>query len=382
MVRAISDRAALAAGLSLIGIVAMAPMLYGRSVTFTVVLATLELHLLLRATLRGESRALFLVPLLFAIWANVHIQFLHGLFLYGCFWAQAWLDASRRNPDPEAAARASSLAVRMTWIGIACVLATLVNPYHVRIYEPILSYFVQAPMIYTQIQEFQPPRFTSIPTWMTLALALFVFGAARRLLYRPFLLLMFVVAAGVALRSARDTWFLVVSGSAVLAAAFRSARAEPLAAHPLVVAAGTACVIAVAADRMDVSADALAARERERFPVAAAEFIEAHRLAGPMYNDFTWGGYLMWRLPEWKVSIDGRTYVYDVDYLLDTLRVWMAEPGWDQDPHLLAAGFVVGPQDLPLTSSLKADSRFRVVYEDAVAAVFVRNEPEGASLSR
>jgi hypothetical protein len=88
MVRQISGRTTLAVGIAIIGIVAIAPMLYGRSMLFTVVFAALEVHLLVRATVLGERTALWFVPLVFVLWANVHIHFLYGLFVYGCFCAR------------------------------------------------------------------------------------------------------------------------------------------------------------------------------------------------------------------------------------------------------------------------------------------------------
>ncbi len=44
----------------------------------------------------------------------------------------------------------------------------------------------------------------------------------------------------------------------------------------------------------------------ETFPVAAAAFVKAHGYGGPVFNDYDWGGYLMWRLPHLSVSLDGR----------------------------------------------------------------------------
>jgi hypothetical protein len=209
MVRQISGRTTLAVGIAIIGIVAIAPMLYGRSMLFTVVFAALEVHLLVRATVLGERTALWFVPLVFVLWANVHIHFLYGLFVYGCFFAQSWLDAPRKRSDPAEAERAWSLATRVSAVGVVCLLATLANPYHVRIYDPIVRYLVQVPLIYRHLQELSPPSLTSIPSWMTLALALLVvLGAGRRLIERPFLLLLFAVAMMVALRSraTRGSW--------------------------------------------------------------------------------------------------------------------------------------------------------------------------------
>jgi hypothetical protein len=151
---------------------------------------------------------------------------------------------------------------------------------------------------------------------------------------------------------------VVVTGSGLLAVGLRGAPEGRLSASPFAVAVGTAGVIAIAGHAMGVTTEALLASLRQRFPVDAADFIESERLEGPMYNDYNWGGYLMWRLPQRKVSIDGRTYVHSTDYILRSLRNWRAEPGWDADPELAAAGFVVGSKHWPLTTALRAIRAF------------------------
>lgn len=51
------------------------------------------------------------------------------------------------------------------------------------------------------------------------------------------------------------------------------------------------------------------------YPVAAADFIIRHNLAGNVYNKYSWGGYLIWRLgPNIKIFRDGRQ--------LDAGRYW------------------------------------------------------------
>lgn len=367
LVRGISGRVVLAAALTGMGIVAMGPMLYGRSTMFTILFALLELHCLLRATVLGQRRALLLVPLVFVAWANVHVQFLYGLFLYACFLAQALLDARERDER-------RGLAGWMLAAGAASLAATLVNPYGVRIYDPLLRYLRQAPVIYEHIHELRPQSFESISLWMSLAITLVVVLAARRMLARPVLLAMFAAAAWVGFRSGRDAWFIAVTGSSVAAVAFaRREEPEELLAHPAAVAAGALGVVVLAAAALDVSRESLAENLRRNFPVGAAGFIEAEKLQGPMYNHYNWGGYLMWRLPAWKVSTDGRSWVHPTEHFVRSLRIWRAEPGWQEDPELSSAGFVVAARKLPLTVALVSDPRFRLAYEDDVAAVYVRN---------
>ena len=44
-----------------------------------------------------------------------------------------------------------------------------------------------------------------------------------------------------------------------------------------------------------------------KYPVEAADFLQAHPVAGQMFNAYEQGGYLMWRLwPRKSIFIDGR----------------------------------------------------------------------------
>jgi hypothetical protein len=49
--------------------------------------------------------------------------------------------------------------------------------------------------------------------------------------------------------------------------------------------------------------------------------------------------------------------------------VW--SKGWESDPELMKARLVIGDVNDALTNVMRTDSRFRLVYEDAIAAVFV-----------
>jgi hypothetical protein len=57
---------------------------------------------------------------------------------------------------------------------------------------------------------------------------------------------------------------------------------------------------------------------RDEFPVAAAAFVKAHEARGRLYNDFHYGGYLIWTLGEgYPVFVDGRSMaLYGVEFVL------------------------------------------------------------------
>jgi hypothetical protein len=83
--------------------------------------------------------------------------------------------------------------------------------------------------------------------------------------------------------------------------------------------------------------------------------------AGPLFNDFNWGGYLIWALPGLPVAIDGRTNLHGDERIERYGNTWAGLPGWQNDPDLSAAGVVISAAEMPLGDLLKGDGRFALV---------------------
>src|SRR5439155_22881855 len=109
-------------------------------------------------------------------------------------------------------------------------------------------------------------------------------------------------------------------------------------------------ILAVTAFTMritDLSEDSLRQKVSKKLPAEAAAVVEERGYAGPLYNHFNWGGYLIWRLPGLPVAMDGRTNLYGVEKASHSLEVWAGGSTWSSDPELDAAGLVVAPIDQP-----------------------------------
>ena len=114
------------------------------------------------------------------------------------------------------------------------------------------------------------------------------------------------------------------------------------------------------------------------YPVGAVQFIKEHSYPGPLFNDFDWGGYLIWNLPDYPVAVDGRTNFYGEKLLKQSMASWSADASWEQDPALARARLIIAPKkredkEFPLTELLRSRTTdWRLVYEDHTALVFVR----------
>ena len=72
------------------------------------------------------------------------------------------------------------------------------------------------------------------------------------------------------------------------------------------------------------------------------------------------------------VSIDGRTNVHGAQEVQRSWDTWNMKSGWDTDPNLANANIILGDPGQVLTKALMHDPRYRVVFNDGVSVLIVR----------
>ena len=92
-----------AAGLTAAALYAMTVILGPRPGMLSILFVILTFDILLAARRTGRGARLWLLPPMFALWANWHIQFVDGLFVLGVFACEPLLDALFRYRPPAAA---------------------------------------------------------------------------------------------------------------------------------------------------------------------------------------------------------------------------------------------------------------------------------------
>ena len=375
-----------AVGLTAAALYAMTVVIGPRPGMLSVLFVILTFDILLSARRTGRGAKLWLLPPMFALWANWHIQFVDGLFVLGVFACEPLLDAIfRYSPPGAASAPASSarsyLPPTQIWPAFAsCALATLFNPYGARLYSTVLFYMRQTGT-YDVISELLAMNFRQPQHFVVLLLTL---GAALAIGWRrdakPLWLLFLAAASMMAFRSVREVWFLAVVASCVIADGWDLTRSGVSPRAParistrmrIAVAVCVLAVFAVCYSRYGISNDALAVNVAGNFPEEASWFVEHHHLPGPLLNDLSWGGYLMWRLPQLPVAIDGRNNIHGQDRIQQFAELWTGKPGWDSNPDLVRASTVITPRVSAIAALLRTDSRFQVAFEDAQSVVFER----------
>ena len=279
---------------------------------------------------RQEILNFWIIPPLFLLWANLHGGFTAGLFAFGLLLIVALLVRLVADARPNSVHRLDEPVLswpqirHMALVFAAAVSLTFINPYGWRLYAEIVQSLGDRFMIDT-LQEWQPVS----PLHRTgLIYILYLAGLALTMLcfYRrvePTRWTVLAVFLALSLRHWRNVpFFLLVS--IPLAAEMAQAAVGWLADHVpafryrakrwlfgVTVAVGAVIVLLGSEHLERVVWSGLAPAkffETTEYPIEAVQWIHAHRgeLGARLYNDYGFGGFLLWWLPDDKTFIDGR----------------------------------------------------------------------------
>ncbi len=348
---------------------------------------------------QGQYKWVWALPPLFLCWANLHGGFTAGLFLSGVIFSGFWVE--RVCTDRWPALAASWQERVLSWadlrrIGLALVIAaagTCINPYgwrlHMEIYDSLTDRF----MLET-LREWQPVSFQG---WAGRAYGLYLAGLAvlvagwyRRV--EPVRWLIMVTTLSLSLLHWRNvTLFLIVS--LPLAAELLAAVGETcLRLLPVLrtYANGVRWILAIIASsalffwgpdhlshvwRSGSAAESYF--ERTDYPIEAVRWIRHHRdqVGTRLYNDYGYGGFLLWQLPEVKIFIDGRMPAWRIG----NRRIFQDYVDLNREPtrqlpllNRYEVDWALIPRDIPLTLVLQTDPAWKVLYTDSKAVILRR----------
>ena len=364
-----------------VGLLAIAVLARGFSIRpqiFTYCGAALTLWLIDRYR-HGQPRALWLCPLMFVVWANLHGGFILGLGILGFFACADLLGGAERSWQP--------------WLALlASVAVTMLNPN-----GPHLLFFVWNELSRTHpITEWQRAAPTDVAQFVFFAMfvALALTLPLRRQWRADGWEAMLALGVGVlALRHQRHTPVFALCATAPLAAqleqtknwfAERTAFVLSVAAQRIV--GGGIAVLAVLQLSLTgarVWRDGLQIIFDPRdYPVAA---VQALRQGGAWVNlavPLEWGEYVLWFLaPQVKVSLDGRfATVFPEQVVEDNFAFFTGAPEWRRLLEQYPTEAVLLPTEWP--SPIRREPGWQRVYGDAVAEIYVRSERAEALRTR
>ncbi len=365
-----------------------APLWTARPQLFSLALFAVLLTLL--PAFRAERLSpFFVLPPLFALWSNLHGGYALGFLLLGATLAgqvmERWLTPAQAP----------------SWRGIAHLagasalgfLAVALNPNGVNMWKiPFQTVGVQ--VLQQAIPEWASPDFhdlTQQPFLWMLAGLLLALGVSRQRRNAETLLpvLLFTATALMARRNfapfalaaapllASAGWEALQTAFAPLSPYLKrySGGSRPVRAslrRSINLASVVVLAFAAFLKAGLVSHPALVEGAiRQHYPADAAAWIAWHRPTGNLFNEYAWGGYLIWRLPQVPVFVDGRTDLFGDDLLNEWLTIVTADEGWQNalEKHDIQMALI--SPDAPLRRALK-QAGWQEPYSDPVAVILVK----------
>ena len=339
-----------------------------RPQAFSVCLFAMLLFVLERAR-SGAVRSLWALPILFAIWVNVHGGWIVGAAALAIVVACSWFDAAwtaRRRDLLLAAA-------------IASALATVCNPYGVSMLG-FLAETVRPGR--TDILEWQPA--TRVPIvglllWLVpTTMAAWQMWSQRRRPAPGALLVMVLLSIG-SFRVIRLVGFYALAVAFLIVPSVRvrtsdeddaaTLPARVWAQHALVSAALVVAAVAMFGRTLVMDAEWLPERE-------ATVFVKTHAITGRMLTWFDYGEFAIWHFsPALRVSMDGRRETVYSDEIRDRhFRIYTNAPDALDEVARLDPDYVWLPARFPVVARLES-AGWHEVFTGSRSVILARRTP-------
>lgn len=374
----------------------------------------------------GKNFRLWLLPVIMALWVNLHPGFIAGIGAISAYLLAEILDLvfpKRRHVS------LSRLKQSWPWLA-ACALATFLNPWGLRIYSSALTLSGLIPPSRGSLNSGTfIAEFKSVPisrhlfdelidvrhmengfAWLLLIAAFLVglflwkrmpgnaivvsvalYCGIAHARYMALFVVSIVVLGGPALSELLMDRLALESDEVEKSATPRWAF-ERLLVALLVVGAACAVTVLHAVDFISSRTYVVfnsdwrfGAGESSWFPSRAASFIQDEQLPHNIFEEYALGGYVTWRLgPQYRDFIDGRGDRLSPDLVVEQQKLYSEPPDspawqtaaerWNLNVMLITTSGFRGLQKLDPLGFCQSQA-WRPVYMDDVSLVVIRNTP-------
>ena len=324
---------------------------------------------------QGRSGTLWLLPPLFLLWVNTHGTFVVGLFAVGVYTVSGLFEIRRNGVESRRWTAAQRLRLELAFL--ASLVALTVTPYGPKLAGFPVDMAFSHPAIGASITEWQPMPFNSPPGKLFLGLMVGFLLVQVALPLRWHLAELTLFLSGLVAASLHARFVLIFVPFCVpLLAVILSRWVPPYEPGKDKLVINAILIIAIIAGiaRFFPSQTKLQSRVEEDWPVKAVHYLEQHPPPLPMFNTYTYGGYLIYALDgRNKVFIDGRTDIYDqVGVLADYGSISRVEPIALQLLDAYSVQSCLIERNEALGTLLAASPHWQKVYADGQSVVFVR----------
>ncbi len=328
--------------------------------------------LLLLERFRRTGKGLWLLPIVFALWVNLHPSWIFGIVVLllviacGLFEGQWGLIVATRWTRSQ---------LRNLLLALAASLAALfVNPFGYKLVLYPFDFLFRQPANMQFVEEWQSVNFSTgngkLALFLVFALLLAVLFSRRHWRLQDVLLTAFALWVG--LSHVRLLFFAGLVIPPILAPHLKLFPPyDPDLDKPWL---NAAIMAAIAASLIFLfpSTTKLQQQIDDSYPTAALRFMQQQNMHGRLFNQYVWGGYIEWQAPELKPFIDGRADIFVYNGVFDDYfrAALMRQPLEILDKYHI--DYALLEPGRPLAYLLEHSPSWALVHQDKVAILFER----------
>jgi hypothetical protein len=339
------------------------------------------------------------------LWVNLHAGFALGLALSALFLIGEVVELRFGSPLAQGPQRLRTAA----FILVLDLLIVPLNPNGWRLFSyPIET--LRSTAMQNYIAEWASPNFHRAEYWpfLLIVLATVAMLSWSRRAVRPRDLILLLAGLYAGLASIRMTPLFVLIAVPLISKRLGNwprselRQSKPRASRAWVNAGIVLGMAVFASVRIAQVIERQPEAEARQFPSRAVAFLQAHPPSGRMFNDYDWGGYLIWRLyPAVPVFIDGRADLYiaieehskrrseqrgegqDEPLFHEFADAYQLKGSWQSVLQRWKIQTVLIPPDSALVTGLLSAPGWTVAYQDAQSVIMQLEipQPEKASVT-
>ncbi len=338
-----------------------------------------------------RSRALkylYLIPLVFLVWANLHAGFPVGFIVLSLFLIAGLIEIGlaasghKLSPSLESVPQLTKAdLLQVLLVSLVSFIATLCNPYGIRLYQEVFhtlsdSYSSQSVLEWlpTSISSSSGEAFFASIVFLFLS---YFFKAKKQ---DHFFLALNLVFFCLGLSATRHASFFVLLVIVQLLPLIPSASAVIQQNRSYIFSVITLFLVLTLVLKHysgRVERSKLISREEQLYPAVALQNYQISPQSR-VFHAFHWGSYLALKSRDFQTFIDGRMTQWSYNgesflKLYDDIRT--LQLGWELSLEKFKVDTIILPPNEPLIAAirLKPES-WRIVYEDLVSVIAERTE--------
>ncbi|MBI3984896.1 MAG: hypothetical protein HY344_03040 [Candidatus Levybacteria bacterium] len=283
--------------LFILGLFAMNPIFGIRPQLISFLFFSVILTVLLNDAI--YKKIFYFLPLLFLLWANLHGGFVMGIVFFGIGVILKMI-------------KEKGFYVKDAIVFIFCIVFTLINPYGINLWKEIIISATDTNLRWSIAEWFPTFLFFNFPLiilWVISFVLFIKYFKKLDLILKILYLMLFLWG----LSSNRNIPFFILISIIIISKGFDFLYAD-LGKYKfgrqrflkLYFAIGTVFIFLTVLSAIFSFINLRLYQKVDPYPTNAVAFLKENSSSGQLFSTYNWGGFLIWKLPEKKVFVDGR----------------------------------------------------------------------------